>query len=179
MQHIKVASDEEVWSLLRKELPKSNCLKTQTAAAIVKEMEIRSIGTNSCAPEGHKYGDKLEFCPRMSITTGEHYELCSPVHAEVMACLNIREGRTSNEIGKYASHLNPPKELIMSAFTPQEKEQLNGSYLYLLGHYWVCNNCKFFLGVVGIPESHIKLNKISADAVKNKYQINGVFAEKH
>lgn len=161
-----------LWEDVRQELKKSNCLKTNTAAAVVKEMRVLSFGHNSCAPKGHKYSDKLHDCPREKIKTGTDYELCSPVHAEVTACLNIRKERNPDELGRYASHLELSDDGILSAFTAEELEQLRGSSLYLVGHYWVCKACLKFLNAVGISE--IKFDDISGEETKSKYLDNGL-----
>lgn len=160
-------SDEEVWSTLEKLLDSSTCVKTHTAAALVKDGKIIAVGYNMCAPEGQSYGDKLSVCPRAKITTGSNYELCAPMHAEVMACLNIRSGRNKEEISNYASHLKLSPEKILEAFSTPELERLNGSTLYLMGHYWACDGCRNFLKVIGITD--IKLNSQSAAQVKATY----------
>ncbi len=167
----KIASvkEEAIWSEIRGVLRNSNCLKTQTAAAVVRDEKILSTGWNLCAPGGSDYGDRLDSCPRASITTGGSYELCSPVHAEVMSCLNIRRDRTLEEKANFAGHLKFDDIVIRSAFTEDELKLLGGSHLYLVGHYWACGNCVQFLGAVGIPESNIKLDKITGESTRTSY----------
>lgn len=166
--------EEQIWEVLEKTLMKSNCLKTKTSAALVKDGEIISLATNSCAPEGYNYDEKIYNCPRMNIKTGTHYELCRPIHAERRALLNIRPNRSLEEIGKFASHLEVSREEILAAFTQYEREKIRGSMLYLLGHYWACEGCVMFLEVLGIPESNIIFNRISAKETKSKYEKNGL-----
>lgn len=173
LQDILFDNENEVWDRIRQQLLNSNCLKTQTSAAIVRYMpalnkcKILSIGSNSCAPKDCEYGSKLSFCPRAEIKTGTNYELCAPLHAERMACLNIRKDRDSKEILKFASHLQVSEDDILSAFNKEELENLNGASLYLVGHYWACEGCVYFLKTVGIND--IKLDKVTADKTKENY----------
>lgn len=174
LQEILAKSEEEVWDVVRKTLPGSNCLKTHTAAAVVRcdEVEgiyrILSIGVNACAPTGKTYDSKLDACPRMDIKTGTNYGLCASLHAERSACLNIREGRTVKDEAVFASHLNAQESEILSAFTPEELKLLNGASLYLVGHYWSCESCVSFLKTVGITD--IKLDKLTGGKTKSAYE---------
>ncbi len=167
-QQLARSNEEEIWSTIRALLRDSNCLKTQTAAAIVRDGKILSFGFNLCAPGSSSYGDALEACPRTLTKTGTGYELCSPIHAEVMACLNIRHERTSRELGRYAGHIQLPEKKILAAFTSQELEVLNGSSLWLVGHYWACDNCQDFLRVVGVAD--IRIDKLTGDATRGSYK---------
>ncbi len=173
LDNILLDSEEEVWNVVRQARSGSNCLKTQTAAAVVrydqdlKKYRILSIGSNSCAPEGHNYGDRLTVCPRAAIKTGAHYELCRPIHAERMACLNFGSRRNSEDITKFASHLNISEEEIKSYFSSEELKKLNGASLYLVGHYWACDSCLYFLKTVGITD--IKLDPLTAGSTKENY----------
>lgn len=166
-------SEDEVWARVRSTLSASNCLKTQTAAAIVRydpdkeKYRVLSLGSNSCAPKGHEYGAELETCPRAAIKTGTNYELCAPLHAERMACLNIRPDRDNTEVLRFASHLDISENETLSAFTGEEQDKLRGASLYLVGHYWACDGCVSFLKTVGITD--IKLDKLSADKTKENY----------
>jgi len=166
--------EELIWKRLYEVRELSNCLKTKTAAALVKDGIILSVGPNSCAPEGYNYGDKIERCPRENVPTGIGYELCKPVHAEVMAPLNIRPNRSLDEIGRYASHLLPQvsDQYFLDAFVPEELEKIHGSKLYLLGHYWACDTCKRFTSLIGVAD--IIFNKFSADQVLKRYSENKI-----
>ncbi len=159
--------EKDIWNKIEKSLEDSNCLKTNTAAGLVKNDEIISLGNNLCSPEGSNYDDKISDCPRMNTKTGSNYELCSPVHAEVMTCLNIKPNRELSEIKKYAGHLELSEATILAAFTEDELKQLDGSTLYLMGHYWACDNCKRFLDTVGVYD--IKFDKITGEKTKDKY----------
>ena len=173
LEELLLDSEEEVWKRIRQALSNSNCLKTHTAAGVVRydstlnKYRILSIGSNSCAPEGHEYGDKLSVCPRANITTGTHYELCRPIHAERMACLNLSSKRDNKNIAKFASHLDVSENEIRSYFTAEELQKLNGASLYLVGHYWACDSCLYFLKTVGITD--IKLDQLTADKTKENY----------
>lgn len=152
----------------------STCVKTQTGAVIVKDGKTVSFGFSLCAPDGAKYGDEISECPRMKIKTGANYELCNPVHAEVMTALNIRKGRPQAELARFAGHLNPGKEEILGAFSKDELAVLSGSELYLVGHYWACDNCVKFLGTVGIPKENIKFDPITGSETKARYESGGI-----
>ncbi|MBI4215214.1 MAG: hypothetical protein HY602_00625, partial [Parcubacteria group bacterium] len=149
----------------------STCLKTQTGAVIVKDGRIISRGWNLCAPEGVCHGEKVCECPRMKVKTGTGYELCRPVHAEVMACLNIRPDRKQGELALFASHLKPAAEEILSAFTDAEKTLLSGSVLYLAGHYWACEACRRFATLLGVE---ILVDPLSVDKIEDRYRKEGI-----
>jgi hypothetical protein len=166
--------DSEIWADIRASLRNSNCVKTKTAAAVVKDGVIISMGNNLCSPNGYQYGDVLQICPRMEIKTGQNYELCSPIHAEVMASLHIRRDRPQTELAEFAGHLVASEERIRAAFTEEELVQLRGAQLYLVGHYWACDGCVRFLSVVGIPKENIRFDKITAEATQAAYEKKGI-----
>jgi len=139
-----------IWAVIRAAAIGSNCLKTKTGAGLVKDGRLFSTGFNICAPKPHNYGDILGSCPRLNIKTGTQYELCSPIHAEVMVCLNIRPGRIASTLAMYVSQEKLTYNTIRAAFTTQELQVLEGSELYLSGHYWVCGGCLSFLKAVGV-----------------------------
>lgn len=143
-------SENEIWKSVRNLLKCSNCLKVKIASGVIKEGKIIAIGFNLCAPKPYSYGDKLSNCPRMEVKTGTNYQLCSCVHSEVMACLNIRPNRNYAEIAKFAAYEINSESEIRSVFNTQELNLLRGSELYLTGHYWVCESCKNFLNAVDI-----------------------------
>jgi len=152
----------------------STCVKTKTGAVIVKNGEIISRGFNLCAPEGVIYGQSVSECPRMKIKTGANYELCSPVHAEVMAALNVRRGCSPEELAKFAGHLTIEKRQILSAFSAGELKKLNGATLYLVGHYWACDGCLRFLDTVGILKENVKFDPITGSETKDRYESGGI-----
>ena len=110
----------------------------------------------------------------MKIKTGANYELCSPIHAEVMTCLNIRKNRTQEELAKFAGHLECNTEEIFGAFSMEELRLLNQAELYLVGHYWACETCVKFLAAVGIPKENIKFDPITGSETKERYQSQGI-----
>lgn len=169
----KISSDDEKkFVVTRNYLMRSTCLKTQTAATVWKNGRLISAGCNLCAPEELGYGSPVSVCPRLAITTGGQYELCRPVHAEVMAVLNIRAGRDVKEIAPFAGHLSPSEQEIFSAFHKSELKKLAGAILYLVEHYWACENCCHFLQTIGITD--IKLDVLSAESTKARYESHGL-----
>lgn len=150
----------------------STCLKTKTGVVIIKNGNVLSQGHNLCAPEGHDHGDTVSTCPRMLTKTGAGYELCRPLHAEVMTCLNIRPNRKPKELEQFARHLQPTKEEILNAFTKKERELLSGATLYLVGHYYACDDCRRFAEVVGITD--IQFDELTANETKSRYKSNKI-----
>ncbi|MCL4364765.1 hypothetical protein M1590_00345 [Candidatus Marsarchaeota archaeon] len=161
--------DEQIFKVLRGYLKGSNCNKTRVGAAIVNGGRIISVGVNRCAPNGHNYSDHIARCPRIKMRTGEHYELCSTVHAEVSACMRIRKGRDFEELEKFAGHLKSDRRTIRGAFSDDELGRLGKSTLYLSGHYYVCKSCSFFLNAVGLKK--IKIDMETAERVKESYEL--------
>ena len=70
-------------------LERSTCLRRCYGAIIVKNDEIVSTGYNG-APRGRKNCLDLGYCTReaMNIPSGERYELCRSVHAEMNAIIS-------------------------------------------------------------------------------------------
>jgi dCMP deaminase len=70
-------------------LERSTCLRRRYGAIIVKNDEIVSTGYNG-APRGRKNCMDLGYCTReaMNIPSGERYELCRSVHAEMNAIIS-------------------------------------------------------------------------------------------
>ena len=70
-------------------LERSTCLRRCYGAIIVKNDEIVSTGYNG-APRGRKNCIDLGYCTReaMNIPSGERYELCRSVHAEMNAIIS-------------------------------------------------------------------------------------------
>lgn len=164
--------DKEPFVYTRSLLKKSTCLKLATAASVWKDNELLGSASNLCAPEDTQHGQPVSECPRMNITTGGQYELCAPLHAEVLACLDIRPERNSAEVERFAGHLKPTKLAILAAFTAGELKLLKDATLYLVGHYWACENCLRFLGVVGITD--VKFDELTAKEARNRYDRSGI-----
>ena len=78
-------------------LNRSTCLRRKYGAIIVRNDEILSTGYNG-APRGRRNCTDVGGCMRetLGIPSGERYELCRSVHAEVNAiiCLIINAGIT-------------------------------------------------------------------------------------
>ncbi len=70
-------------------LQRSTCLRRKYGAIIVRNDEIISTGYNG-APRGRKNCTDMNFCMRekLSIPSGERYELCRSVHAEANAIIS-------------------------------------------------------------------------------------------
>ena len=70
-------------------LERSTCLRRQYGAIAVKNDEIVSTGYNG-APRGRKNCMDLGYCTReaLNIPSGERYELCRSVHAEMNAIIS-------------------------------------------------------------------------------------------
>ena len=70
-------------------LERSTCLRRWYGAIIVKNDEIVSTGYNG-APRGRKNCIDLGYCTReaMNVPSGERYELCRSVHAEMNAIIS-------------------------------------------------------------------------------------------
>lgn len=168
MSVIHSSLDEVCFEAARFYLSLSTCLKTKTAATICKEGKIIAAGWNLCAPGQASYGDTLFECPRMQIKTGGEYQLCKPVHAEVMACLNVRPQRAPEELAPFAGHLAPAIEQVLAAFSATELALFSGATMYLVGHYWACDNCVRFSKIVGIAD--IRFDKITGEATKSLYE---------
>ena len=68
---------------------RSTCLRRCYGAIIVKNDEIVSTGYNG-APRGRKNCMDLGYCTReaMNVPSGERYELCRSVHAEMNAIIS-------------------------------------------------------------------------------------------
>lgn len=70
-------------------LERSTCLRRCYGAIIVRSDEILSTGYNG-APRGRKNCSDLGYCERehLGIPSGERYELCRSVHAEMNAIIS-------------------------------------------------------------------------------------------
>ena len=70
-------------------LERSTCLRKHYGAIVVRNDEILSTGYNG-APRGRKNCSDLGFCERehLGVPSGERYELCRSVHAEMNAIIS-------------------------------------------------------------------------------------------
>lgn len=76
-------------------LERSTCLRSQLGALIVRNDEIVSTGYNG-APRGRSNCIDLGDCvrDRLGIPSGERYELCRSVHAEMNAIISAARSET-------------------------------------------------------------------------------------
>lgn len=74
-----------------------DCLKQKTRCVVYADGE-RYEATNSCA-----VGDDVTECPRVTAgcATGEGYELCDPIHAEVAVAALVPEGAPGGSAALY------------------------------------------------------------------------------
>lgn len=80
-------------------LSRSTCLRRRYGAIIVKNDEIVATGYNG-APRGRKNCDDLGSCKRevLEIPSGERYELCRSVHAEMNAIISAARDQTIGSV---------------------------------------------------------------------------------
>ena len=101
-------------------LERSTCLRRCYGAIIVKNDEIVSTGYNG-APRGRKNCMDLGYCTReaMNVPSGERYELCRSVHAEMNAIISaVRRdtlGATLYLAGREATSCSMCRRLIINA----------------------------------------------------------------
>ena len=114
--------DAKFFAEAKKASYSSTCLKVQTGAVIVKEGKIIGRGANLCSPNGFNHGKKVKSCPRMNLPSGEKYEICKPLHAELLAILDAGA------------------------------KNCRGAVMYLWGHYYACWHCQSIAHLVGIKE---------------------------
>lgn len=160
---INPETDEDFFAIGRILLSCSTCLRTQTAALIVAEGKIVSWGVNMCCPQDQIYGLPVAECPRTNKETGTFYELCKPIHAEIVAAINA--------FG--ISHIDRKTLWHFPGFTLKLKHyegffKNKKATLYLLGHYWACQECIDFLKLVGITE--IKFDDLSGGKTLKEYR---------
>ena len=74
---------------------RSTCLRKHYGAIIVKNDEIVATGYNG-APRGRKNCVDLQHCTRaaLKIPSGQRYELCRSVHAEMNAIISAARSET-------------------------------------------------------------------------------------
>ena len=79
--------DDYFLNLARETATRSNCIRRQHGAVIVKNRRIRSTGYNG-PPSGHAHCDE-GACPRAGsgVPTGSAYDNCVAIHAEANAIL--------------------------------------------------------------------------------------------
>ena len=164
--------DVDFFAIGRVLLQRSTCLKTQTAALIVVDKEIISWGVNMCCPQNQVYGLPVIECPRMNKETGTYYELCKPIHAEIVAAINA--------FG--ISHIDRKTLWHFPGFTIKLHNyagffKSKNAKLYLLGHYWACQECIDFLKMIGITE--IKFDDLSGGNTLHEYRTKDLTGKDH
>ena len=85
----RMSKDKYYLNIADAVLDRSTCLRRKYGAIIVKNDEIVSTGYNG-APRGRKNCMDLGYCTReaMNVPSGERYELCRSVHAEMNAIIS-------------------------------------------------------------------------------------------
>ena len=97
-------------------LERSTCLRRCYGAIIVKNDEIVSTGYNG-APRGRKNCMDLGYCTReaLNIPSGERYELCRSVHAEMNAIISAARRDTLGSTMYLAGRQAATGELLQHA----------------------------------------------------------------
>jgi dCMP deaminase len=97
-------------------LERSTCLRRCYGAIIVKHDEIVSTGYNG-APRGRKNCMDLGYCTReaMKIPSGQRYELCRSVHAEMNAIISAARRDTLGATLYLAGRESASGELLHNA----------------------------------------------------------------
>jgi len=169
---INPETDEDFFAIGRLLLNRSTCLKTQTVALITEGKKIVSWGVNMCCPQGQVYGLPVTECPRVNRETGSYYELCKPIHAEIVAAINAFG--ISHVEQKSLWHF-PGFTLKLVCF--QDFFKHRSAKLYLLGHYWACQECVDFLKMIGITE--IKFDDLSGGKTLKEYRVKDLTGVDH
>ena len=85
----RMSKDKYYLNIADAVLDRSTCLRRKYGAIIVKNDEILSTGYNG-APRGRVNCSELGYCNReqLRIPSGQRYELCRSVHAEMNAIIS-------------------------------------------------------------------------------------------
>ena len=128
-------------------LERSTCLRRCYGAIIVKNDEIVSTGYNG-APRGRKNCIDLGYCTReaMNIPSGERYELCRSVHAEMNAIISAAR-----------------RDTLGSTLYLAGREAATGE---LLRHATSCTMCRRLIINAGIERMVIRTGEMDYDVVK-------------
>jgi dCMP deaminase len=117
--------NEYFFNIAEEVAKRSSCMRNKVGAVIVKDKNIISTGYNG-APKHQKNCAEIGFCYRdkHKIKSGTSLELCRAVgsHAE------------ANAIALAAKHGHSTK----------------GSIIYIVGHNYICNQCKAMIANAGI-----------------------------
>ena len=128
-------------------LERSTCLRRCYGAIIVKNDEIVSTGYNG-APRGRKNCIDLGYCTReaMNIPSGERYELCRSVHAEMNAIISAAR-----------------RDTLGSTMYLAGREAATGE---LLRHATSCSMCRRMIINAGIDRVVIRTGEMDYETVK-------------
>lgn len=85
----RIGKDDYYLNIAMEVLQRGTCLRRNYGAVIVNHDEIVSTGYTG-APRGTRNCADMGFCPRekMGVPSGERYELCRSVHAEMNAVIH-------------------------------------------------------------------------------------------
>ena len=127
-------------------LERSTCLRRCYGAIIVKNDEIVSTGYNG-APRGRKNCLDLGYCTReaMNIPSGERYELCRSVHAEMNAIISAAR-----------------RDTLGSTLYLAGREAATGE---LLRHATSCSMCRRHIINAGIEKVIIRTGEVDYQTV--------------
>ena len=128
-------------------LERSTCLRRCYGAIIVKNDEIVSTGYNG-APRGRKNCMDLGYCTReaLNIPSGERYELCRSVHAEMNAIISAAR-----------------RDTLGSTMYLAGRQAATGE---LLRHATSCTMCRRLIINAGIERMVIRTGEMDYDVVK-------------
>ena len=127
-------------------LERSTCLRRCYGAIIVKNDEIVSTGYNG-APRGRRNCIDLGYCTReaMNIPSGERYELCRSVHAEMNAIISAAR-----------------RDTLGSTLYLAGREAATGE---LLRHATSCSMCRRHIINAGIERVIIRTGEVDYQTV--------------
>ena len=125
---------------------RSTCMRKRYGAIIVKNDVIVSTGYNG-APRGRKNCIDLGYCTReaMNIPSGERYELCRSVHAEMNAIISAAR-----------------RDTLGSTLYLAGRESATGE---LLRHATSCSMCRRHIINAGIERVIIRTGKVDYQTV--------------
>ena len=128
-------------------LERSTCMRRCYGAIIVKNDEIVSTGYNG-APRGRKNCIDLGYCTReaMNVPSGERYELCRSVHAEMNAIISAAR-----------------RDTLGSTMYLAGREAATGE---LLRHATSCSMCRRMIINAGIDRVVIRTGEMDYETVK-------------
>ena len=136
--------DKYFFNIAEQVAKRSSCIRNKVGAVIVNDKDIISTGYNG-APKYQKNCEEIGFCYRQenNIKSGENMELCRAIgsHAE------------TNAIALAAKH----------------GHSTDGCTMYVIGHSYVCTQCKAQIANAGITKVLLK-TPIEEQLTKPIYQ---------